>query len=25
MNLRNLILSPIKRPQLSRNRTNLFT
>lgn len=25
MNLRNLILSPIKRPQLSRNRTDLFT
>jgi E3 ubiquitin-protein ligase CCNP1IP1 len=25
MNLRNLILSPIKRPQLSRDRTNLFT
>ncbi|CAI8606871.1 unnamed protein product [Vicia faba] len=25
MNLRNLILSPIKRPQLSRKRGNLFT
>ncbi|KAL1325569.1 hypothetical protein HN51_035623 [Arachis hypogaea] len=25
MNLRNLILSPIKRPQLSRNRPQLFT
>ncbi|KAL7103764.1 hypothetical protein ACP275_08G200100 [Erythranthe tilingii] len=25
MTLRNLILSPIKRPQLSRNRTQLFT
>ncbi|CAI9088876.1 OLC1v1023326C3 [Oldenlandia corymbosa var. corymbosa] len=25
MTLRNLILSPIKRPQLSRNRPNLFT
>ena len=25
MTLRNLILSPIKRPQLSRNRAQLFT
>ncbi|XVF04429.1 hypothetical protein REPUB_Repub05bG0081700 [Reevesia pubescens] len=25
MTLRNLIISPIKRPQLSRNRTHLFT
>ncbi|KAG9448143.1 hypothetical protein H6P81_014271 [Aristolochia fimbriata] len=25
MTLRNLILSPMKRPQLSRNRTNMFT
>ncbi|XP_039025676.1 E3 ubiquitin-protein ligase CCNB1IP1 homolog isoform X2 [Hibiscus syriacus] len=25
MTLRNLIISPIKRPQLSRNRNNLFT
>ncbi|KAL3503071.1 hypothetical protein ACH5RR_037520 [Cinchona calisaya] len=25
MTLRNLILSPIKRPQLSRNRTHMFT
>ncbi|XP_004516257.1 E3 ubiquitin-protein ligase CCNB1IP1 homolog isoform X2 [Cicer arietinum] len=25
MTLRNLIMSPIKRPQLSRNRTHLFT